>query len=160
MPIQNEVLKMLASGTVAAGLYSRSPAGQLKSEIRQAELKYKNEADHVQAINEQALGEKEDAVATPLFDQVGKQAYAASEDYYNLAQRTKGSKQAKLLAKSYEAADRAAGYAWALSEQQRTLLAARAAVMGEEQYSNIRSMINSSVDLNKPKKKPKAEEKK
>ena len=41
MPIQNEVLKMLASGTVAAGLYSRSPAGQLKEEIKQAELKCK-----------------------------------------------------------------------------------------------------------------------
>ena len=160
MPIQNEVLKMLASGTVAAGLYSRSPAGQLKGEIKQTELKYKNEFDHAQAINEQALGEKEHAVATPLFEQVGKQAYAASEDYYNLAQRTKGSKQAQLLAKSYEAADRAAGYAWALSEQQRTLLAARAAVMGEEQYSDIRSMINSSMDWDKHKKKPEAEEKK
>lgn len=160
MPIQNEVLKMLASGTIAAGLYSRSPAGQLKGEIRQAKLKYKNEAEHGQMINEQALGEKEDAVATPLFEQVGKQAYAASEDYYDLAQRAKGSKQTQLLAKSYEAADRAAGYAWALSEQQRTLLAARAAVMGEEQYSDIRAMINSSVDLNKPKEKPKAEEKK
>lgn len=160
MPIQNEVLKMLASGTVAAGLYSRSPAGQLKSEIQQAELKYKNEYNHAQAINEQALGEKEKEVADPLFEQVGRQAYAASEDYYNLAQKTKGSKQAQLLAKSYEAADRAAGYAWALSEQQRTLLAARAAVMGKEQYSDIRTMMNSSMDQNKPKKKPKAEEKK
>ena len=32
--------------------------------------------------------------------------------------------------------------------------------MGEEQYSDIRAMINSGVDLNKPKEKPKAEEKK
>ena len=160
MPIQNEVLKMLASGTIAAGLYSRSPAGQLKREIRQAKLKYKNEAEHSEQLQEQAIEEKEDAVADSLFEQVGKQAYAASEDYYNLAQRAKGSTQAKLLAKSYEAADRAAGYAWALSEQQRTLLAARAAVMGEEQYGDIRAMINSTVDLNKPKKKPEAEEKK
>lgn len=160
MPIQNEVLKMLASGTIAAGLYSRSPAGQLKREIRQAKLKYKNEAEHSEQLQEQAIEEKEDAVADSLFEQVGKQAYAASEDYYNLAQRAKGSTQAKLLAKSYEAADRAAGYAWALSEQQRTLLAARAAVMGEEQYGDIRAMINSSVDFYEPKGKPKAEEKK
>ena len=157
MPIQNEVLKMLASGTVAAGLYSRSPAGQLKSEIQQAELKYKNEADHAQAINEQALGEKEDAVATPLFEQVGKQAYAASEDYYNLAQRTKGSKQDQLLAKSYEAAQRAAGSAEFLSKQQKQLLLSRAAAMGQEQYSDIRSYTVADKVV---KKKPKAEEKK
>ena len=146
MPIQNEVLKMLASGTVAAGLYSRSPAGQLKGEIRQAELKYKNEADHSAQLQEQASLEPDKKTSNALFRQSTQQAYAASEDYYNLAQRTKGSKQAQLLAKSYEAADRAAGYAWALSEQQRTLLAARAAVMGEKQYSDIRSTINSSMD--------------
>ena len=160
MPIQNEVLKMLASGTIAAGLYSRSPAGQLKREIRQTELKYKDAAEHSGELQEQASLETDEQAQTALFSQVAKQDYAASEDYYNLAQRAKGSKQTQLLAKSYEAADRAAGYAWALSEQQRTLLAARAAVMGEEQYSDIRAMINSSVDLNKPKEKPKAEEKK
>ena len=157
MPIQNEVLKMLASGTVAAGLYSRSPAGQLKGEIKQAELKYKNEADHAQVINEQALGEKEDAIANPLFEQVGKQAYAASEDYYNLAQRTKGSKQAQLLAKSHEAAQRAAGSADFLGEQRQNLLLARAAAMGQEEYKDIRSYMVADTAM---KKKPEAEEKK
>ena len=157
MPIQNEVLKMLASGTVAAGLYSRSPAGQLKGEIKQAELKYKNESDHSAQLQEQASFEPDEQARTSLFRQSAKQAYAASEDYYNLAQRTKGSKQAQLLAKSHEAAQRAAGSADFLDEQRQNLLLARAAAMGQEEYKEIRSYMVADTAM---KKKPEAEEKK
>ena len=157
MPIQNEVLKMLASGTVAAGLYSRSPAGQLKSEIQQAELKYKNEADHSAQLQEQASLEPDKKTRNALFRQSTQQAYTASEDYYNLAQRTKGSKQDQLLAKSYEAAQRAAGSADYLSKQQKQLLLSRAAVMGQEEYADIRSYTVADKVV---KKKPEAEEKK
>ena len=157
MPIQNEVLKMLASGTVAAGLYSRSPAGQLKSEIKQAELKYKNEAEHSAQLQDQASLEPDEQAQTSLFRQGAKQAYAASEDYYNLAQKTSGSKQAKYLAKSYEAAQRAASTADFLDEQQKQLLLARAAVMGQKEYQDIRSYMVADTAM---KKKPEAEEKK
>lgn len=157
MPIQNEVLKMLASGTVAAGLYSRSPAGQLKSEIKQAELKYKNEAEHSEQIQEQASLEPNKQAREALFRQSTEQAYAASEDYYNLAQKTKGSKQDQLLAKSQEAAQRAAGSAEFLSKQQKQLLLARAAAMGQKEYADIRSYAVADKVM---KKKPKAEEKK
>ena len=157
MPIQNEVLKMLASGTIAAGLYSRSPAGQLKREIRQAELKYKDEAEHSGELQEQASLETDEQAQTALFSQSAKQDYAASEDYYNLAQRTKGSKQAQLLAKSHEAAQRAAGSADFLGEQRQNLLLARAAAMGQKEYKDIRSYMVADVVL---KEKPKAEEKK
>lgn len=157
MPIQNEVLKMLASGTVAAGLYSRSPAGQLKGEIRQAEQKYKNEADHNAQLQEQASLEPDKKTRNALFRQSTQQAYAASEDYYNLAQRTKGSKQAQLLAKSHEAAQRAAGSADFLDKQKQNLLLARAAAMGQEEYKDIRSYMVADTVM---KKKPKTEEKK
>ena len=157
MPIQNEVLKMLASGTVAAGLYSRSPAGQLKGEIKQAELKYKNEADHSAQLQEQASLEPDKKTRNALFRQSTQQAYAASEDYYNLAQRINGSKQAQLLAKSHEAAQRAAGSAEFLSKQQKQLLLSRAAAMGQEEYADIRSYTVADKVV---KKKPEAEEKK
>lgn len=157
MPIQNEVLKMLASGTIAAGLYSRSPAGQLKSEIRQTELKYKNESEHCGKLQEQASFEPNKQASTSLFRQSAIQAYAASEDYYNLAQKTKGSKQAQLLAKSHEAAQRAATLADLLGKQRQTLLLARAAAMGEKEYKDIRSCMIADTVV---KKKPKAEEKK
>lgn len=157
MPIQNEVLKMLASGTIAAGLYSRSPAGQLKREIRQTELKYKDAAEHSGELQEQASLETDEQAQTALFSQVAKQDYAASEDYYNLAQRAKGSTQAQLLAKSHDAAERAASLADFLDQQRQNLLFARAAAMGEKEYKDIRNYMVADVVL---KKKPKAEEKK
>lgn len=157
MPIQNEVLKMLASGTVAAGLYSRSPAGQLHSEIKQAEQQYKTEAEHSAQLQEQASLETNPKVAKGLFKQSAHQAYAASEDYYNLAQKAPSSKQAKLLAKSHEAAQRAAGSAEFLGQQRRNLLLARAAAMGQKEYADIRGYAVADTPM---KKKPKAEEKK
>ena len=157
MPIQNEVLKMLACGTVAAGLYSRSPAGQLRGEIKQAKRQYKTEAEHSAQIQEQASLETDEPTKTALFRQSAKQAYAASEDYYNLAQKAHGSTQAKLLAKSHEAAQRAAGSAEFLGEQRRNLLLARAAAMGQKEYEDIRGYAVADTVM---KKKPKAEEEK
>ena len=157
MPIQNEVLKILTSGTVAAGLYSRSPAGQLKGEIRQAERQYKNEAEQSGQIQEQAAFETHEPTADALFRQSAEQAYAASEDYYNLAQKARGLTRARLLAKSHEAAQRAAGTSDFLGEQQNNLLLARAAVMGEKEYKDIRASTVADTVI---EMKPKAEEEK
>lgn len=157
MPIQNEVLKMLASGTVAAGLYSRSPAAQLRKEERAVTSLYKTEPEHSGQIQEQAAAADTQYESDKLFAQSAKQSYAASEDYYNLAQKTSGSKQAKYLAKSYEAAQRAASTVEFLDDQQKQLLLARAAVMGPKEYQEISDyMVEDKV----VKKKPKAEEKK
>lgn len=147
MPIQNEVLKMLASGTVAAGLYSRSPAGQLRGEIKQANQLYKTEPEHSGQIQEQAAAADEQAESDILFARSAEQAYAASETYYNLAQKASGSTQTKLLAKSHEAADRAATTADYLTKQQNSLMLARAAVMGEKQYRDIRGEVYSGGEL-------------
>ena len=173
MPIQNEVLNILQAGRAAVGLYKLSPAAKLEAEFKKEEAGVKsmfaNEAEHSARLQEQAAAEESSTAANRLFAQSGEQSYAASEAYYNLAQRASGSKQIQLLAKSQEAAERAAGTAELLSKQQNMLMLARAAVMGDKQYADIRSYVfegdkllgyNERTGPRTPREKPKAEEKK